>query len=99
MAAIEVYVTNATFEKITAAQLQWPLEQQQNIGVVLDVIATLAKPKNNAWVYRKAFHAYKQQTDQTFKQFIPKLSKLRLCVNLIKIFVKTIKFVQLTNVY
>ena len=68
MAAIEACVTSATFEKITAAQLQLPCEQRQNINALLDVIATIAKAKDNVWVYRKAFDAYKQQTDQMFKQ-------------------------------
>ena len=76
MAAIEACVTSATFEKITAAQLQLPREQRQNIDAVLDVIATVAKAKDNIWVYRKAFDAYKQQTDQTFKQFYAEIVKL-----------------------
>ena len=76
MAAIEACVTSALFEKITAAQLQLPREQRQNIDAVLDVIATIAKAKDNVWVYRKAFDAYKQQTDQTFKQFYAKIVKL-----------------------
>ena len=108
MAAIEACVTSATFEKITAAQLQLPREQRQNIDAVLDVIATLAK--DNVWLYRKVFNAYKQQTDQTFKQFYIEwetwetcvyvnMGNLRLYKNLVKSFVKTIKFVQLTNVY
>ena len=75
MAAIETCVTSATFEKITAAQLQLP-RKQQNIDAVLDVIATIAKVKDNVWVYRKAFDAYKQQTDQTFKQFYAEIVKL-----------------------
>ena len=62
MAAIEACVTSATFEKITAAQVQLPREQRQNIEAVLDVIATVAKAKDNVWVYTKAFDAYKQQT-------------------------------------
>ena len=76
MAAIEACVTSATFKKITAAQLQLPREQRQNIDAVLDVIATVAKAKDNVWVYRKAFDAYKQQTDQTFKQFYAEIVKL-----------------------
>ena len=76
MAALEACVTSATFEKITAAQLQLPHEQRQNIDAVLDVIATVAKAKDNVWVYRKAFDAYKQQTDQTFKQFYADIVKL-----------------------
>ena len=76
MAAIEACVTSATFEKITAAQLQLPCEQRQNINSMLDVIATVAKAKDNVWVYRKAFDAYKQQTDQTFKQFYAEIVKL-----------------------
>ena len=76
MAAIEACVTSATFEKITAAQLQLPREQRQNIDAVLDVIATVAKAKDNVCVYRKAFDAYKQQTDQTFKQFYAEFVKL-----------------------
>ena len=55
MAVIEACVTRATFKKITAAQLQLPREQQQNVDAVLNVIATLAKAKDNVWVYRKAF--------------------------------------------
>ena len=51
-------------------------EQRQNIDAVLDVIATVAKAKDNVWVYRKAFDAYKQQTDQTFKQFYAEIVKL-----------------------
>ena len=43
---------------------------------MLDVIATVAKAKDNVWVYRKAFGAYKQQTDQTFKQFYAEIVKL-----------------------
>ena len=97
MAAIEACVTSATFEKITAAQLQLPREQRQNIDAVLDVIATVAKAKDNVWVYKKAFDAYKQQI---FKQLYAETVKLAsMYVNLVKIFVKTIKFVQLTNVY
>ena len=69
MAAIEACVTSATFEKITAAQLQIAARTRQTIDAVLDVIATLAKVKDNVWVYRKDFDAYKQQTDQRFKQF------------------------------
>ena len=99
MAAIEAYVTNATFEKITAAQLQWLLEQWQNIDEVLDVIATLAKQKNNVWFTEKPFMLISNKLTKHLNNFMPKLSKLRLCVNLLKIFVKTIKFVQLTNVY
>ena len=76
MAAIEACVTRANFEKITAAQLQLPREQRQNIDAVLNVIATIAKAKDNVWVYRKAFDAYKQQTDQTFKQFYAEIVKL-----------------------
>ena len=76
MAPIEACVTSVTFEKITAAQLQLPREQRQNIDAVLDVIATVAKAKDNVWVYRKAFDAYKQQTDQTFKQFYAEIVKL-----------------------
>ena len=47
-----------------------------NIDAVLDVIATIAKAKDNVWVYRKAFDAYNQQTDQTFKQFYAEIVKL-----------------------
>ena len=102
MAAIEACVTSATFEKITAAQLQLPREQQQNIDAVLDVIATLVKAKDNVWVYRKAFDAYKQQTDQTFKQFYAEIVKFASMCEFGKNFceeLKTMKFVQLTNVY
>ena len=76
MAPIEACVTSVTFEKITAAQLQLPREQRQNIDAVLDVIATVAKAKDNVWVYKKAFDDYKQQTDQTFKQFYAEIVKL-----------------------
>ena len=96
---IEACVTSATFEKITAAQLQLPREQRQNIDAVLDVIATVAKVKDNVWVYRKTFDAYKQQTDQTFKQLYAEIVKLASKCDLVKIFVKTIIFVQLINVY
>ena len=40
------------------------------------VTAFLAEAKDNVWVYRKAFHVYKQQTDQTFKQFYAEIVKL-----------------------
>ena len=53
-----------------------PREQRQNIDAVLDVIATVAKAKDNVWVYRKALDAYKQQTDQTFEQFYAEIVKL-----------------------
>ena len=43
---------------------------------MLDVIATVAKAKDNVWVYRKAFDDYKQQTDQIFKQFYAEIVKL-----------------------
>ena len=76
MAAIKACVTSATFEKIIAAPLQLPREQWQNIDAVLDDIATVAKAKDNVWVYRKAFDAYNQQTDQTFKQFYAEIVKL-----------------------
>ena len=99
MAAIEACVTSATFEKITAVQLQLPREQRQNIDAVLDVLATVAKAKDNVWVYRRAFDAYKQQTDQTFKQFYAEIVKLVSMCEFGKDFVKTIKFVQLINVY
>ena len=36
----------------------------------------LPRRKINVWVYRKAFDAYKQQTDQTFKQFYAEIMKL-----------------------
>ena len=35
----------------------------------------LPRRKINVWVYRKAFDAYKQQTDQTFKQFYAEIVK------------------------
>ena len=45
MAAIEACATSATFEKITAAQLQLPREQRQNIDAVLESLPPLPRRK------------------------------------------------------
>ena len=66
--------------------MQLPREQRQNIDALLDVIATVAKAKNNVWVYRKAFDTYKQQTHQTFKQFYAEIVKFAPMCEFVKDF-------------
>ena len=73
MAAIEVCVTSTTFEKITAAQLQLPREQRQNIDAVLDVIATIAKAKDNVWVTEKPLMLISNKLTKPLNNFMLKL--------------------------
>ena len=73
MAVIEAYVTSATFEKITAAQLQLRREQRQNIDAVLDVIATVAKAKDRFEFTEKPLMLISNKLTKPLNNFLLKL--------------------------